>query len=264
MVNFVLSADKKSGVIYNPKRKHRRVDIRKTGCPFCLGNEELTPPEIQDWPVRVFPNKYKILTNHYIIIHSPNHCRDIADLAFKQVTLLIKAYALMHQKLSKYGKVIIFNNSAGKAGASMIHPHSQVIAVPHKIRIEVPPIEPVANIVLENDDFVAYCPEFSQFPYEIWIAPKTKNGFFANFYEKKSNNLAKILQLSLKKLRHVLNHNHQGKIPYNFYLISGKKGYLRITPRIKIPAGFEFATGIFVNATPPAEAAAKFREAEEI
>lgn len=263
MSKYIQSIDSKRGVILNPQRSKREPKLDT--CPFCPGNEHLTPPAIQDWPVRVFPNKYPILPHHEVIVHSPDHSPDIPDLPLSQISLIIKTYIARYKALKKYGTIIIFNNSAGKSGATLSHPHSQILALPPEIKTSIPPLEPVKgealkSVAFKNSNFIAYCPAFSQFPYETWIRPiKAIKGLA--FYKIKGEvlkSLAKILQLTLRKIVSIPklpDSPYHPDIAYNFYLIPDSPFYLRIIPRLTTLAGFEFATGLTVNPVPPIKAA---------
>src|SRR5688572_9570621 len=114
-------------VIISPERANRplgQADIAKDGCPFCAGNESMTPPEVlvvpedeaqassPGWSVRVVPNKYpalvpeesgKIIADenyeirsglgaHEVIIESPRHVTDIASLSESQFEKILRAY----------------------------------------------------------------------------------------------------------------------------------------------------------------------------
>ncbi len=135
------------------------------GCPFCYGNENLTPPEIEavrpdksepntpGWKVRVVANKYpalKIEGNlekqgvrlydmsngigaHEVIIDSPEHYKGIPDFDDNQVESIIKIYKSRTLDLTKdkrFKYILIFKNLGKAAGASLEHGHSQLIALP--------------------------------------------------------------------------------------------------------------------------------------
>ncbi|RKY44270.1 MAG: galactose-1-phosphate uridylyltransferase [Candidatus Omnitrophota bacterium] len=135
------------------------------GCPFCYGNENLTPPEIEairldggkpntpGWKVRVVPNKYPALRiegdlnkrglrlydmsngigAHEVIIDSPYHYKGLDELEDEEVQFLIKAYRSRSQDLVKdrrFKYILIFKNVGLSAGASLEHGHSQLIALP--------------------------------------------------------------------------------------------------------------------------------------
>jgi len=135
-------------------------------CPFCGGNESMTPPEIisykngeQDndnnsqWSIRVVPNKYPALKvegnldragegvydkmngigAHEVIIESPRHDATLATLPIKHFEEVLWAYRdriidLKQDIRLRY--LVIFKNHGEAAGASLEHTHSQLIALP--------------------------------------------------------------------------------------------------------------------------------------
>jgi UDPglucose--hexose-1-phosphate uridylyltransferase len=135
-------------------------------CPFCPGNEHLTPPEIVSyrtygtkpneagWWIRVIPNKYSALLpegnsrrlkvedffmyldgvgEHEVIIESPEHNLAIATMDQKQVEEIFLAYRERYLALctdKRFELITIFKNKGKGAGTSMRHPHSQILATP--------------------------------------------------------------------------------------------------------------------------------------
>lgn len=148
-------------------------------CVFCPGNEKIPGEELYrlgeggpyqpGWQVRVIKNKFPITDFHEVIIHSPQHDKDLEELPIGHVELVMKAYRDRYNANLPNGQVMIFNNVGEVAGASISHPHSQLVVVPKQINLDSLKIEPVVNSFLENDNFVACCPEFSQWPFETWI-----------------------------------------------------------------------------------------------
>lgn len=135
-------------------------------CPFCEGNEALTPPEIvawgregrqkngPGWSVRVVPNAHPLLRieskieffgegmydaasgtgAHEIIIETPEHKRSLAELSQEQVSSVLAAYAHRINDLKgdkRFRCIFIFKNHGAEAGAGLPgHAHSQVIGLP--------------------------------------------------------------------------------------------------------------------------------------
>lgn len=132
-------------------------------CPFCPGNEHLTPPESwadrlgdsqanqPGWSVRVVPNKYPAVTTvsangesrttdastgigvHEVIIESPAHVVNLTALDEYQFTRFFHAYrerlrAWHEDPRWRYG--LIFKNQGERAGATFEHAHAQLIALP--------------------------------------------------------------------------------------------------------------------------------------
>ncbi len=136
-----------------------------TACPFCYGNERMTPPEVmayrptdtepdtEGWKIRVVPNKFPAFvpqsqpaTNttgiyntisaagaHEVIINSPDHERSLAELSNKELVNIISAYKDRYMQLKKDALIkyiMIIVNHGKKAGASLEHPHAQLFASP--------------------------------------------------------------------------------------------------------------------------------------
>jgi len=140
--------------------------LSKAGvCPFCYGNEPMTPLEIDafrdpstapntpGWQVRVVPNKFPALQiegdldrrgigiydmsngigAHEVLIETPYHNKDIPDLLNEEIEKVImmccrRAQDLIKDKRFKY--IMIFKNHGYAAGASLQHAHTQIIALP--------------------------------------------------------------------------------------------------------------------------------------
>lgn len=262
-------------------KETRGANVNKI-CVFCPGFEKIPgeeldrigpgKPEEPGWQVRVIKNKYPITDFHEVIIHSPDHVVDLDKLGLPQVELVLRSYKERFNANHERGHVIIFNNVGEVAGASIHHPHSQLVVVPRQINMDSLTLEPIVNQVFENEAFAAFCPEFSQWPFEIWIAPKAKGEFFGQISDANIKYLASMLQETLKRMILHLGapseHYHPG-MPmvvfkddpaYNFYIYHGKDWYIRIIPRLIHRAGFELGTGVSVNIVDPVDAAAMLAE----
>jgi UDPglucose--hexose-1-phosphate uridylyltransferase len=160
-------------VIFAPSRALRphagiskpgRVVEPSAGCPFCPGNENLTPPEIRSvrsdagnptsWQVRVVPNKFPALRiedevrrseegrffrsmggcgAHEVVVESPDHRSAFAQQTVEQVERVLGCLQERYQDLmrdDRFQAVIVFKNHGAAAGTSLAHPHWQVIATP--------------------------------------------------------------------------------------------------------------------------------------
>ena len=156
------------------ERKKRPSDFRtakaapgdEAVCPFCPGNEKMTPPavavytkqgllsdgleRISSWQIRVFPNIFAAMVPspapattewtalpgqgyHEVIVDSPQHRENPADFSQEHMEKLIQVYRdrYVHycsNSLVKY--VSIFKNWGMEAGASLSHSHSQLVTLP--------------------------------------------------------------------------------------------------------------------------------------
>jgi UDPglucose--hexose-1-phosphate uridylyltransferase len=128
-------------------------------CPFCPGNESMTPPEtytLKDgagWRVRVAPNKFpalsfvgqrrntikgisRVVTGvgiHEVIVETPDHSKTLATLQDREVEGVVETYLNRFVAASadpRVEQVTIFKNHGETAGTSLEHPHSQLIATP--------------------------------------------------------------------------------------------------------------------------------------
>ncbi len=266
-----------------PKAKNADYLITKVGdfnvasdCPFCPGNEKQTPTEIEriaavmngsDWLVRTIPNRYPITDIHEIIIHHPDHNKEVEDMSESEILNLMTMYQHRLKALSKDGVPILFRNKGVTAGTSIPHPHSQIIVLPNQINLEALSLEPLNNIVYRNEYFVMYCPDFSQYPYEVWITHSkligveirseiVSNVQIANFSSEELQHLGIILQELIRAMKGVLGKD----VDYNYYISPYPPFYLRIIPRVLIRGGFELGTGLATNTVDPRDAAAELKK----
>ncbi|MBZ5514348.1 MAG: galactose-1-phosphate uridylyltransferase [Acidobacteriia bacterium] len=132
---------------------------RDPKCPFCPGNEAMTPPathvvpDTNSWRVRVTPNKFAALSYegerrrfvqgirrtvtgvgiHEVMVETPAHNKTTALLSDQEVELIIQTYLNRFKFASadpRIEQVTIFKNHGEQAGTSLEHPHSQMIAIP--------------------------------------------------------------------------------------------------------------------------------------
>ncbi|MBI1992643.1 MAG: galactose-1-phosphate uridylyltransferase [Candidatus Omnitrophica bacterium] len=292
-------------------------------CPFCYGNEPLTPPEIYvarppgtapnsaGWKLRVVPNKFPALKiegdlgrrglgvfdmcngvgAHEVIIETPDHQRQMADLSIEELAGVIKAFQVRSLDLRgdrrlKY--TLIFKNFGLTAGASLEHSHSQLIAlpiVPKRVQEELrgsqryfefkdrcpycdlvsQEVQEDERLLAENRSFLACCPFMSNFPFEIWILPKEHRADFAQIGPDAVTDFARILKETLLRMRVSLSDPS-----YNFIIHTAPieprereeyHWHLELIPKLTKIAGFEWGTGFYINPTPPELAARLLREA---
>lgn len=248
---------------------------KKDACPFCPGNEEMSPEEVyrmgdgavneKGWDVRVVSNKYPITDFHEVIIHAPDKEKDLHDLPAEHTVKVFQTYRQRYNFYKEKGNVIIFCNRGERAGASIQHPHSQLVVLPKQINMDTLRREPLSNVVEENKYFDIYCPDFSQWPYEVWIAPKNEKTFFGDISDEEIVDLVDIYMRIMKRLEEAYNREYKTAegFSYNFYIHPRDDWYIRIIPRFVHRAGFELGTGLSVNVTDPADAARALRSRKE-
>ncbi len=282
MAKFVPDVKTQRWIVIAPARVDRPAEFKEkiTSCPFCEGNEGETPLELyrmggeglwnkSGWQVRVVPNKFPITDTHEVIIHSPDHLKDIEDFDLPQVVRILTVYRTRFLTHMENGQVIIFSNHGEHAGASLAHPHTQLVVIPKQRNLDALVKEPIMNIIEDNTFFVTYCPDFSQWPYEIWIAPKRENTMFSDVNDEEIQDLAAVLQRAIKKLsirykklEEQKKHSSTSPFAYNFYIHHGKNWFIRIIPRLVHRAGFELGTGLSVNVVDPTNAAKELKEVQ--
>ncbi len=284
-------------------------------CPFCnLGDPEkekdslIYLKENGDWSLRVIPNKFPAFKKaralnkkeegpfflmdgvgfHEVIV-TRDHTRQMANFEIAEVAEVLDAYqerylALMNRRYINY--ISIFHNHGREAGASLVHPHSQLIALPvidpdisrslsgsynywqankrcvHCIMIEWEK-EYGKRIIFENDDFVVLCPFASRVAFEIRIYPKEHRPYFERITDKEKFQAAEALRIGLNKLYRGLDDP-----AYNFFIHTAPcdgKAYdhyhwhIEILPKTAVWAGFELSTGIEISTIEPEKAAEYLR-----
>lgn len=281
MAKYVPDIKTQRWVIIAPTRTSRPIDAKTeaprshlggTGCPFCEGNESMTPPEAYrigpgekdkpGWQVRVVPNLFPITDTHEVFIHSPNHTDSVDKLPVEQVSRILLSYRDRFRAYVNEGQVIIFCNQGYHAGASLAHPHSQLVVVPKQINLDSLSREPITNVVETNNHFIMYCPDFSQWPYETWIAPKQDSGMFDDIADSQLPDLADVLSRSLRRISAMFGSSPirpkdrlGDPLAYNYYISHTDNWFIRIIPRFIHRAGFELGTGLNVNIVDPTQAA---------
>jgi UDPglucose--hexose-1-phosphate uridylyltransferase len=304
-----------------------------TACPFCYGNEDKTPPEIfairpsglpndANWRVRVIPNKYPALRvegepgsrgygmydvmngigAHEVIIETPDHDRSMADLTEHEIADVLKAYRARYLDLRKDFRLrymVIFKNHGLRAGATLHHSHSQLIAVPLLPPVATTELRVARNyfdtkercifcdiiafelnegerVVREFSNYVILAPYASSSPFELRLFPKHHCHDFTLLNDAQLSELAMAMKDMLLRVKTVLR-----DASYNYILHTappphrrpGKPGYwgsleydyhwhIELVPRLTQLAGFEWGTGFFINPTSPEDAARFLREAD--
>ncbi len=299
---------------YKQEKKIRNNQAYVEDCPFCKGNEHMTPEQRlvigdPDWKVRVVPNKFAALTTskqtsysvqrhktglylsmdgigeHEVLIESPVHNQHLATMDQAEMEKVIQAYQQRFSVLSKnenYQLIIIFRNHGSRAGTSLEHPHSQLIAtpfVPGYIRNRLQEaqryfddmgccvycdmieyeIQANKRIIEQTQDFIAFAPYASVSPYNIMVLPKRHQSCFIQAGDDLQRGLATILKKCLIKL-----HDALMDPDYNYVIDSapvdkaGEKHYhwhVEILPRLTTRAGFELGSGMYINTILPEECA---------
>jgi UDPglucose--hexose-1-phosphate uridylyltransferase len=299
------------------------VPLARPGvCPFDEGHEHKTPPEVlayrdgtgrdqPGWRVRVVPNKFPVLGiegaltrqgegmydkmngigANEVIIETPDHAATLSDMPELQIAEVLKAFKDRVNDLKRdrrFRYIILFRNYGEAAGASLEHPHSQLIAlpvIPSVVKEEVDAAREFhdakercifcdivheessagTRLISETDRFTVLAPYAPRFPFETWILPKQHASHYEDSEPALLDNLAWVLRSTLRKIDKVLE-----RPAYNFIVHSAPvqeaplayyHWHIEIIPKLTRVAGFEWGTGFYINPTPPEEAARFLREA---
>lgn len=297
-----------------------------TICPFCEGNEDKTPFEIAayrkkdskpnkaGWSLRVVPNKFPALMiegelnregrgvydvmngigAHEVIIETNEHKTNLTELSEKQIRDVLQAYRdritdLQNDSRLKY--ILIFKNSGIEAGATIMHTHSQLIAlpiVPINVKREIEgakryfgyrercifcdiirqELDTQDRIVSENKYFLALTPFAPRFPFETWILPKSHISAYQDTKKNELESLSKLMLDVHKRLDIALNRPSYNLMLHTSPLNESENEHyhwhIEIIPKLTRVAGFEWGSGFYINPTPPEDAAKFLRELELI
>lgn len=316
-------------VVIAPKRatrpeqffsKAKRKRVPKTKCPFedpqKNGNDEpvLLYTDEKEWTIQVIPNKFPILAHreicanrtakgpyqiiegvgHHDIVITRDHDVNFAHLGDYMANLVFAAFkeryeAMAHDECVKY--VSIFHNWGASAGASIYHPHYQILSLPiippdvfrslqgsakhsektgacvHCSMIEFEK-KAKKRVIYENKEAIVFAPFVSREPFELRVFPKKHLPYFDDTDEKTMKHVVEALQKALLLLEVQL-HDPD----YNFFIHTAplrdkeKHGHyhwhIEIQPKTSIAAGFELGTGVEVNVVDPDDAAMMLRGNKE-
>jgi UDPglucose--hexose-1-phosphate uridylyltransferase len=296
-------------------------------CPFCPGNEHLLsgvvdvePPGTgAAWRVRVIPNRYPAVRSdvgsdqpapdaaastspaggavrpgwghHEVIVESPRHDADLQTLSDPEMTAVLAVYRRRFVRLAAepgMESVLVFKNHGPRAGASLQHPHAQVIATalmpPRLARAETwarerhresdrcvtcaglqAVLDAGERLVEATAEFVVLVPFAGVGSFETWIVPRRHQPSFAAVSDQALGDLGSCLRRLLARLRRVL-----GDVAYNFAIESAhpsKAGSpalhwrLRVMPGLTTEGGFELSAGLPIKSTRPEDEARRLADA---
>ena len=328
-------------VIIATERAKRPVDfvashdepLPPNECPFCEGRESETPKEIlavrpnggasnqPGWNVRVIPSIKPVLRiegqlnrrgkgmydlmdgigAHEIIVESPQHIHNAADIAAEQIHASFHAAMNRIADLERdprFRYVLWFKNYGSVAGAGRIqHTRSQLIATPVtplRVKEELvgtrryfedkerclacdllfQELETKTRVVIDSTHITVLCPFASRFPFELWILPKRHSCDFARMQPEELVDLATVFKQVLSRLKAVLDdppynallhtapfRHQRGKVGHWKTIEEDYHWHIELIPRLTRVAGFEWGSGFYINPTPPEESAKYLREA---
>ena len=303
-------------------RFEKATAIGREHCPFCPGREHVTPPEVlayrhsgaangPGWDLRVVPNKFPALRvegtldregegmfdrmsgigAHEVIIETTDHDKGFASMSELEIERVLWAFrdrVLDLKNDIRFRYILLFKNHGAAAGATLEHPHSQLIAlpiVPDFVREEVEgarrhfkdkercvfcdivrqELTTGSRVILENAGMVAIAPYAPRFPFETWLVPRRHGSRFEEAAQYEYESLARLLKALLLRVNRVLESPSYNLIvhtsPFSEDTSDCYHWHLELMPRLTKVAGFEWGTGLYINPTSPEEAARVLRDA---
>ncbi len=305
------------------KKRKEKNELSRDKCPFCKiradeshklvfasGKKVLKGKIPANWTTLVLPNKYPAFipfdkleerkegpfykkvnaVGFHEVIITREHKKSLGQFEIKQVKEVLDVYQERYLALTKnnfVNHISIFHNHGSEAGASISHPHSQIITTP---LIDIDLRNALSNsekhykknkkciycqmnkwelkvkkrIVFENEQFLALCPFASKSAFQVIISPKSHLSCFEEITEKQKWQLADAFQKVLSKIYKGLSNP-----AYNFYLHTapcdhGKYHHYHwhwtILPKTSTWAGFEIGTRMEISTIEPEKAAEYLRK----
>jgi len=285
-------------------------------CPFCPGNEEATLPALETygphgkWLVRVVPNLWPAFEGdgdmvvkhlgpvwrqapgngiHEVLVFTPEHKASWADLDDKQAGLVIAAIRDRmedHARLSSVAYTQAIVNHGREAGASLEHPHGQLLAIPFvpgELSDELKCFKAFTagdcllctaaeeelgdryRVLIDHPKVLVLCPFWSGSPYELLVIPRAHTAHLDRADPATLVAVSRALRDALGQLRRLL-----GDVAYNVMFHTAPHTsdddtrfhwHVHVVPHVTTTAGFEQGTGVRINIVAPETAAHQLVEA---
>ncbi len=282
-------------------------------CPFCPGHEESTPPALETygssgtWLVRVVPNLYPAFEGdrpfvveqrgpiytqataggiHEVLVLSPEHDKGWDRISDEQAGLVMAAIRDRVEEHStvpglRYSQAIV--NAGREAGASIDHPHGQLLGmsfVPRELAEEQAGFARFAGrcllctaadaeedsghrVVYADERVLVICPFWSGTPFEMLVIPRTHGPHLHRSAPSDLVAVGRALRTVLGQLRESL-----GDVAYNLVFHSAPyrapepyHWHVHVLPKLATTAGFELGTGVLINIVAPEQATDELRVA---
>ncbi|MGI9645449.1 MAG: galactose-1-phosphate uridylyltransferase [Ilumatobacteraceae bacterium] len=284
-------------------RDHALDDLAEVACPFCPGNEESTPPALEtieddgNWSMRVIPNRYPAFVGddafsvqhvgpvhvvaeasgiHEVFVYTPDHQAGLHQLDDEHAGDMLLALQRRFRDHAatpniRYTQAIV--NHGREAGASIAHPHGQILGlpfVPGEVLDEEKAFARFAGgcvlcttveaelsadhrVVLANDDVVVVSPYWSGTPYELLVIPRRHEPHLQDADDTSLRAVGIAIRDALGHIDaalgdvsynlgfHTAPHQHTGQYHWHAH----------IWPNLSTQAGFERGTGVMINVVSP-------------
>lgn len=294
--------------------------IPRSECPFCEGNERETPPEVAaerpggsaadgpGWSIRVVPNRFPAVAMrqdlaagvgadpcrepalgvHEVVIETPRHDAHPAEYDRQERLRVLRAYrdrfaAIAGEPGIRY--LVLFRNSGPRSGASLRHPHTQLMGMVRPPAAMEGELQACAEhraatgrclacdllaeeaargerVLRDGGRLLVYLPFAGRFPAETFVTPRHHPAPFAAADDDLLDELGDALTFVVERLR-----RRFPDASFNWVLhtltgdAAGATHHWRfeVFPRLGQVGGFELGTGMFINSLPPEQAARMLR-----
>ncbi len=295
--------------------KPKRLVTPKSNCPFehpqKTGHK---PPELikflpnkKDWFLQIFENKYpafqpknvsvseqqigpyKVINGYgyHELLILKDHYKPLADYSAGEIFVILKSLQERYLEIEQDKKIkyiSIFHNWGPTAGASVFHPHLQIIAIPvipphiqhslseshrywlqHKkcphCEINKFEMQYKKRVLFQNKNALSYSPFVSLEPFALRVTPIKHFPFFEETPNRVLKDITDVLAKSLKRLKEKLSDPDYNLFIHTAATVEKRKyhcyhWHFEIIPKINVSAGFELCTGIEITTIDPDEGVA--------
>ncbi len=252
-------------------------------CAFCPGNEDLTPPEItrfgtpDHWEVRVFRNKFPAIAppngDHEVIVDARSHDEEITDAGMSMWRTRYAA-ALEREPTSF---PVLFKNSGAYAGATIVHPHTQLIVLPDRpdrwermmenpggcaLCDELMRAADEETIVAQNTNAFAFVRTHSRFAWSLTVLPGDCEPSVLDANDEAWRSAGSVARDAVQAISRTFG----DRAAFNVLVYSDPHAntrsfhwHMEIIPRLSTLAGFELSTGMFIRGSTAQESARRWR-----
>ena len=283
---IILDPTKNQIVVLAGRRSKRprltaKTPSEKPACPFCKGNEFMTPPtrfalpNEKNWLTRVFENAFPALKpvgkfssipgpafgEHEVVVETPDHSQLFPDYSEEQLGLLFKTYVATVKRLEKRSGVkslVLIKNHGLAGGASIPHEHSQIFSLP----VKAPLFEQEKSFFASHKKKTGKCfycsfaksqPKVFENPFARVIAPEFGRFGFEMWVVPKKH-VERLAQLSerqgvmlLQAIQACVRKTQHLNEAYNFFFHETGHLHVEFVPRKSVWAGLELGSGVVIN-----------------
>ncbi len=231
---------------------------------------------------------------HEVVVEGTSHDGSLGSYTtghLKDVLCAIKERMLVLYDRKEVKYVQVFKNHGARAGASLSHPHFQIIGLPvvpatlvneaarqrdYESRtgrclfcdLVEREIEKDVRVISKSNDFAVLSPFASRYSYETVIIPRKHISSLAEADESSLSSLAECIadlferyeamfsSLSYNMVFHDIPKNARESHNWPYH------AHIHVYPRLNMEAGLELGTGIYINPSPPEAATKEFIEAK--